>query len=168
MGYTHYFSHQKVSQKVWDRILVDCKELYRCMPEHSESSGGHYSDQPLELGNASGEGGLPEFDKKCIHFNGIGAMHFEDFLLQRDGSDGFGFCKTARKPYDLMVQACLLVYKHHSPETIELDSDSFLRDGSYEDWRVAMDFVKEVLGYFVHPRTDTTEETGPTGQTNQE
>lgn len=36
---------------------------------------------------------------------------------------GFQFCKTARKPYDTAVTACLLLAKHHFGSAIEITSD---------------------------------------------
>jgi len=104
------------------------------------------------------KGGPPIFDTDEIWFNGTDKdftpkdekdhpeLSHETFTLFRKGSVGFCFCKTAQKPYDLMVQACLLVYRHYSPDTINLGSD-----GDEEDWEAAVDFVHHVLGYWAHP-----------------
>jgi len=51
----------------------------------------------------------------------------------------FQFCKTARKPYDLMVQACLILYKHYFPYV------SISSDGDMDDWTEAFTFVATVL-----------------------
>lgn len=51
----------------------------------------------------------------------------------------FSFCKTARKPYDLMVQACLILYKHYFPY-VEIHSD-----GNMNEWSEAFAFVATVL-----------------------
>jgi hypothetical protein len=76
-------------------------------------------------------------------------MRHETFVLTRkagkpntwsqDDPTLFSFCKTARKPYDLMVQACLILYKYYFPE-VEIGSD-----GENEDWAQAFAFVAEVL-----------------------
>jgi hypothetical protein len=47
----------------------------------------------------------------------------------------FSCCKTARKPYDLMVTACLILYKYYFPY-VEVHSD-----GDEEDWQQAWEFV---------------------------
>jgi len=160
MGYTNYHKHTEIPQAVWNKIVGDCKKLYANMPEHSESSGGYYSDAPLLLDGCVRErrkGSCePVFTADEIWFNGTDPewgtkeghpeLANETFTLFRRGSDGFCYCKTNRKPYDLMVQACLLVYRHYSPNTINLGSD-----GNEDEWQVTIDFVHNVLGYWTHP-----------------
>jgi len=51
----------------------------------------------------------------------------------------FSCCKTARKPYDLMVTACLILYKYYFPY-VQIGSD-----GNGEDWQQAWEFVAYVL-----------------------
>lgn len=51
----------------------------------------------------------------------------------------FAFCKTARKPYDLMVQACLILYKHYFP-CVTISSD-----GNMDEWLEAFKFVAAVF-----------------------
>ena len=164
MGYTHYFPHKAVTKAVWKKILADCKKLYEHMPE------GVYLDGCSRGRAASraydGTGPMidygPIFSDDEIWFNGTdpdfgdqeGYPDFahETFTLFRKGSGGFCFCKTARKPYDVMVTACLLVYKHHSPGTIELGSD-----GNAGEWAEAIQFVGEVLHYVADPFMDEEE-----------
>lgn len=142
MGYTHYFRHGNATNEAWDKIISDCKRLYENMPKHSTSSGACYSLEPLKIDDQ--DGGEPIFDNERILFNGAGyedADH-ETFIINKINNDEFEFCKTARKPYDLMVQACLIVYHHHSPDTIDVGSD-----GDNDDWKAAKKFVRETLGY---------------------
>ena len=143
MGYTHYFEHTAVTEEVWGKILTDCRKLKKKLPSRSLSAGGYCKDQELVIGDGGGEKKLRVFgSKKQIIFNGFpDEMAHETFSLFRDGSDGFEFCKTARKPYDLLVCACLVVYHYHSQETVKLGSD-----GDMEDWAPAIDFVSNVLG----------------------
>lgn len=54
----------------------------------------------------------------------------------------FNFCKTGRRPYDLAVNVCLVIAKHHLGEDIMVDSD-----GTMEDWREAMLLCDHFLGY---------------------
>lgn len=140
MGYTHYMRFKPVTQKVWNKILKDCQTLYKNMPAHSESAGGYYKDKPLALSDWDGTtDGEPEFNKDEICFNGVGGMGHESFRLGR-AEPRNDFCKTARKPYDLMVCACLIVRYFHSPDTIEIGSD-----GDEEDWAPALKFVHDTL-----------------------
>ena len=144
MGYTHYFSHTKISDKKWGKIVKDCKTLNNMLAEYASSD--------IEVAGWDGEGD-PVFDDNEICFNGKGEeLSHETFTLRKTGPEvkdwmdvneiPFAFCKTARKPYDLLVCGCLLVYKHYSPKTIDLGSD-----GENEDWADAETFVKSSLGY---------------------
>ena len=145
MGYTHYFEHKKTSKINWALIVEDCKKLSVKLPKDVYIDGCFAFPEP-------------QFTGEMIHFNGTDKgfswkrhkngeypeNSHETFELLAEGSNGFCFCKTARKPYDLLVCACLLVYKHHSPATMDLGSD-----GDSEDWADAEKFVKDVLGYEV-------------------
>ena len=143
MGYTHYLTHTEVTKEVWSKILKDCRKLYKNMPQHTDTAGGYSAKDALQLGTWDGQKPLKTLgDKNIISFNGYpDPLDHEIFLLHREGSGGFAFCKTARKPYDLMVCACLIVYCFHSRETMDLGSD-----GEWDDWAPAMTFVEEVLG----------------------
>ena len=151
MGYTHYFGHGKTSAKKWNAIVEDCKKLQA-------------ADDTTIVNNKYVKAGAgwktvieaPKFNTRQIRFNGIGEDGHEDFILLKSGveiqpyekrtstqpiSFGFTFCKTARKPYDTLVCACLLVYKYHSEDTMSLSSDGD------EEWEEAEQFVKDTLGY---------------------
>ena len=143
MGYTHYLTHTEVTKEVWSKILKDCRKLYKNMPQHTDTAGGYSAEDVLQLGTWDGQKPLKTLgDKNIISFNGYpDPLDHETFLLHREGSGGFAFCKTQRKPYDLMVCACLIVYCFHSRETMDLGSD-----GEWDDWAPAMTFVEEVLG----------------------
>jgi hypothetical protein len=168
MGYTNYWTIKKeITQETWAKIVEDCKKLYENLPEYSESAGGYYLDAPLIL-NGGGYYQKPQFTKKHILFNGgscptkdrvkdergywfdnnnkdLGHEIFDLTPLPRarawDSSlDGFGFCKTARKPYDLMVKACLLICKEYLGDGIEISCD-----GDDEDWKPAIAFILSTL-----------------------
>jgi hypothetical protein len=138
MGYTHYFRHGETSKEKWNLIVKDCKALKEALPDSIEIAGW----------NGTGE---PTFNKSKICFNGHAPKDYETFNMQQipehqsweePNKRPFAFCKTAYRPYDLLVCACLLVYKHHSPLTMELGSD-----GGNAEWVDAEGFVKDILGY---------------------
>jgi hypothetical protein len=98
------------------------------------------------------------YDKGCRHIEWLDAksedeslndLSHEIFILTRkawqqeghrkDEDTLFSFCKTARKPYDLMVQACLILYKHYFPYV------SICSDGDMDEWAEAFKFVASVL-----------------------
>lgn len=54
--------------------------------------------------------GSPEFTKNALSFNGIGPDDdHETFLVDFGEREGFSFCKTERKPYDIVVCKMLLI-----------------------------------------------------------
>jgi len=54
----------------------------------------------------------------------------------------FQFTKTAYKPYDLAVTACLVIAKHHLGEQITIHSD-----GEMDNWHEAINLCHHFLGY---------------------
>ena len=97
---------------------------------------------------AGGDGtGEPKFTDDIIIFNGENKddMSHETFVMERQ-SEGraengliFEFCKSARKPYDLMVKISMLRLKHHFPQT-EISCD-----GGAEDWKQAKEIYKKAF-----------------------
>jgi len=82
-----------------------------------------------------------------------GDCSHESFILERVYNKPFGlepdesgrhfeFCKTAYKPYDLAVTACLIIAKHHLGDEIVVSSD-----GEEKDWIDAMLLCEKLLGY---------------------
>jgi hypothetical protein len=132
MGYTHYYEHKETSEPRWNLILRDCKKLAASLPTGVEIAGWDGTGEPV-------------FNDNQIRFNGVAPHSHETFVLERcPGENQFAFTKTAQKPYDLLVCACLLVYKRHSPDSMSLSSD-----GGPGEWRNAEVFVKTVLQYEV-------------------
>lgn len=54
----------------------------------------------------------------------------------------FGFCKTAHKPYDLVVCASLMAFKHHLKRDFEISSDGSLE---YGEWNEAIEFYEKLF-----------------------
>lgn len=143
MGYTHYWERVKKDHNsiVWKKFVKDCIEL-------SKLSHLYFAD----LGDATGEKTKPEFSNTHICFNGLGADAHETFILSKvykkqkydDPKEAyqFGFCKTARKPYDIMVCACLILYKYHFPTEVWISSDGGLEE---DEWKDALLFTLQTL-----------------------
>ena len=93
-------------------------------------------------------------------FNGVEGDGHETFVINRVDDDHmphheimvFDFCKTAHKPYDLCVTACLIVLKHHFKDDILVHSD-----GDDPDWEQARKLCDEILGYGDDFRLDKEE-----------
>lgn len=82
-----------------------------------------------------------------------GDCSYETFAIERilkpenwqePDKDGnyFTCCKTAYRPYDLLVTATLLAAKHHLGDTIEISSD-----GTDQQWSDTKIWCQTMLGY---------------------
>lgn len=145
MGYTHYWNNgTELSQATWNLFVADAKKLSENLPATTDTAGGCYSEDQLKL-NGCMVSKEPVFNDNEIRFNGGSDddmdLGHETFLIKRAGMDSFEFCKTARKPYDLMVTACLLLYSHYFGDETDVSSD-----GLADEWVCASELIKEVLG----------------------
>ncbi len=100
----------------------------------------------IPLGGRDGTG-KPIFRADLIEFNGRAPDEYETFAVDRVVQSEaepmvFEFCKTEHRPYDLCVQATLIVLKHHLGKAINVSSD-----GSDTDWGVARKKCQTHLGY---------------------
>lgn len=134
MGYTHYW--------------------YR-KPEMDEDVFKLWSDDVRKLVAAARQGGIvivdglaetpdPEITKDVVAFNG--QPDHETFMVERTGGrvrDGevFGFCKTAQKPYDMVVVAALIALKARFGDAVKVSSD-----GDRADWEPGIALADKVLG----------------------
>jgi hypothetical protein len=131
-GYTHYF--------IWHR-KPDLESLRACIAEMRELVE---ASRNLVEEVDDGRGRLNS--KVSVAFNGIGEeMMHEDFIFPGGSARrDFNFCKTAGKPYDAVVTACLIAARDHFPPEI-LDIRS---DGNWElgDWEDGAELYCRVLG----------------------
>ena len=99
MGYTNYWNLEKT--EFTEEFLEDVKKII----DLANGSG-------IDLANGSGfEGTKPIIEKEVISLNGMEPEDYETFYL--GGEKGFGFCKTARRPYDAVVKAILILAEKH-------------------------------------------------------
>ena len=76
-----------------------------------------------------------------INVNGKGDLSHEPFTLREHFNQNEpDFCKTARKPYDLVVVACLAILKHHLGDNVNVSSD-----GDSTNWVDGVKFASSVL-----------------------
>ena len=100
MGYTHYWNHENLDQAKWDEEFIP-------LVRRVISTAG------VPLGDAYGEG-LPVVASGRLALNGKKEDGHESFILRPDPTD-FDFCKTARKPYDMVVVAILIIAEQTFP-----------------------------------------------------
>lgn len=125
MGYTHTWSHDRFTPDEWCKIRRDCQMAVMM------------SRVPVGSGDAR-PGSSPEFADNVLAFNGIGADGHETFELGVMPAP-VDFCKTARKPYDEVVVACLTIAAHHAPHF------AWRSDGEREDLGAGKRLAARVL-----------------------
>lgn len=139
MGYTHYWkTSEPFTAQQWEDLEQFARTAIRMLPKHSESAGGFYKKAPLvvAMGVAA---------KRHIRIDGSGRyegldLSHESFVFENAPTE-FDFCKTARKPYDLMVCAVLIQARILLPRGVAISTD-----GVAEDWLPALEFHNRVAG----------------------
>ncbi len=122
MGYTHYFS--KVNSTTDEALRFEMfARGARTIIEYATK----YDDIALAGWDGEVEGAW-EITDEVVRFNGLGADSHETFSWNADAS-GFNFCKTAYKPYDAVVTACLIHLKDIYGEAVSIGSD-----GDWSEW----------------------------------
>ena len=154
MGYTHYWSYDP--NKIENTEELRCKfrkavseirkaaSILRKFPfYHKDNAGGFYNDIPCILKGGLGEG-TPMINESQIWFNGDSSTkhNHETFSIQwYQNNSSRNFCKTARKPYDLLVCFALLAL-HDAFDNSQVFN--FSSDGNAEDWKPALEFYEVV------------------------
>jgi hypothetical protein len=121
MGYTNYWENKgDFDQRNWDDAVMEINEIFR---RHRDII--QYEDdndmKPLAC-------------RREIRFNGKGEDGHETFYVSPE--NGFGFCKTARKPYDIAVKEVLIALSHFCNFDVSSDGDE-------EDWNEAIKNLKK-------------------------
>jgi hypothetical protein len=127
MGYTHYWTHRaRLTNEEWKTAIVDINAIITT------------SQVPLDA------------TPNKIFLNGIGDDAHETFSItqnrapletwQQPSQRGWDFCKTARKPYDIVVTASLIYLSSVHPKKFEVTSD-----GVTQDWEAGLALAKQAL-----------------------
>ena len=142
MGYSNYIRQSKdFTDTEWTAITTDIRKLFENLPAVIPDKGiPGDSGEVLKIDDQ--DGGPPIVNDKHVLFNGagyFGADHETFELTKQRMDDGFSFCKTARKPYDLAVQACMLIAMYHAPYTIKISSN-----GGADEWTTAANLLSSI------------------------
>jgi hypothetical protein len=127
MGYKHYWrgDESNIDNGDWEKAILDCDTII----------AKHKVTYELDVNTDA---------TMDIFFNGNPDRNHdhETFVMPREVDDvrskGFGFCKTAAKPYDVVVTACLA---RMAEAGLKVSSD-----GGPENWRDGLDAAREALG----------------------
>lgn len=128
MGYTHCWNEKHVGKERWRKFKGAVQEMI----------DRHNQELPIDWEYDEADK-PPQVDDNCVRFNGRGDDGHETFMIERLGRGQFEFCKTARKPYDVYVVACLILLHHYKPQfTWRSDGDTA------EEFQVSYLWAKEV------------------------
>lgn len=127
MGYTHYWSYKEVASN--DAILKILDEIKQLLQENNLMK--LITSEDLNI--------VPIFNKDLILFNGIDEYACEIFLFDFTEPIEFIFCKTNRKPYDIIVSLVLLSLSNNIQEF------TFSSDGTFEDWNIPISIYEKYI-----------------------
>jgi hypothetical protein len=150
MGYTHYwgFKDETLKQEDFDKIVKDVKVIEKYFKENdivSRNAGGYHKDNfaKLDKNSVSYRGWIvgKEIEEiEAISVNGDKEKELDhENLYIQVGENTWTFCKTARKPYDLIVTLILLSVKFHTRST------RVSSDGENEDWQHAFELFNVIF-----------------------
>lgn len=162
MDHTHlYYSPYRVhSRSTWLEFIQWCKRIYRKMPRYSYTAAPEYWRSPLFL-DGEFHYKKPKFNSRLVFFgggNGTQRYYDEDDQewYNRDSHNltmdpleihrvkplslTIDICEivnTGRRPYGMMVEACLILYRYFFPEVVLCFS------GQEGDWDQAIGLISE-------------------------
>ncbi len=134
VGYTHYYS--KVGTSPDDSLRFEMfSNGARRIIEYAIANEG------IQIADGMGEQlGQWQCTNETVWFNGYGPDSHETFNWSIDSS-GFEFTKTARKPYDAVVTACLIHLKDIYGDLVNIGSD-----GNWSEWQDGARLYRNATG----------------------
>ena len=127
MGYTHYWEPTRSFNDLeWKEISSKASKLLT------------EAGVPVQLEDDNPR--PPRIDEDVILFNGVGEDGHEPFCLSRKPNSTFEFCKTARKPYDVLVCSVLLIAHKVASDALDISSDGYA-----EEWLPAVDLLTRIF-----------------------
>jgi hypothetical protein len=134
MGYTHYWTQNKsFSSDEWLSLKQRVGKIINWAKENG-----------IKIVSEFIQNELPIIDDDSIQFNGYQDEGHETFCIKREFSKrrASNFCKTAGKPYDLIVCLTLIAIGDLNPDILKVTSD-----GEWgEDWHEAECTYQEIFG----------------------
>lgn len=146
MGYTHYWNtvapkrekgNAEKAEKQYQKAIRQCQRLIK---RHNAELKAIDSKHPSRLSGYTAHCKVSQYGG--LNVNGAGDLKHEDFCMREhfaENHDG-DFCKTARKPYDVAVVACLIILKHYLGDLFQVESD-----GDANDWTDGLELAKKHL-----------------------
>ena len=143
MGYTHYWEYKPEAIEDTEKLRKRFKRASKQIKKFAEFITINKSEV-YKICGGLGEG-KPIFNESEVWFNGDRAqsLDHETFNIHWY-KNGRSFCKTARKPYDLIVCFALLTFAEIFPK----EAFSFSSDGTVADdeWQVGCELYETFTG----------------------
>lgn len=130
MGYTQYWEmNTNASNESWKQFTAVAKRIV----EHCNANG-------VVIVGGDGESDTNYvIDENVVIFNGLEDDSHETFYIGKNEDSKWNFCKTARKPYDIAVVACLVAANKFGV------IKGWSSDGDAEDHNAGYDLFETVL-----------------------
>lgn len=145
MGYTHYWRVSKApkgeASQTETTYQLAIRQCQRIILAYNAACKAIDEKHPNRLSGYSAHTKVAQYGG--LEFNGVQDLSHETFSFREHFSenDGFNFCKTAQKPYDVVVTACLVTLKYYLGDLIDVSSD-----GDAKDWTQGVKLASKVLG----------------------
>jgi hypothetical protein len=146
MGYTHYWTFKAPNKiqgrqiEIENKYQLAVRQCQRIVKAYNKTKKEEDPKHPDRLSGYSAHTKMNDY--LGLEFNGTKELAHETFCLRDHWSknEAFNFCKTASKPYDVVVVACLITLHHYlGDELLEVSSD-----GDASDWQDGLKLAKEV------------------------
>jgi hypothetical protein len=141
MGYTHYWTQTRnLTEQEFGDFVGAARRIINVAEGKPTNTAGGYHTEPVHICGGNGKG-KPTLTKDELVLNGNGPdLDHETFAINRvKQTDSWDFCKTARKPYDVVVTALLIILAHDYGFEVSSDGDA-------EEWEAGEKLVAEALG----------------------
>lgn len=137
MGYTHYWTKPALTGEALLEIGEVVTRMIKAIEGKPVNTAGGFHKEPLQVCGGDGTG-KPVISETEIALNGNGPeLDHETFAIRL--APDRDFCKTARKPYDIIVVGALAYCAHKHGFSVSSDGDP-------ADWEGGVELVNQVAG----------------------
>lgn len=139
MGYTHYWNFKPAEIKGWEAKIADVDKIIAASKDKYELDLKGSSETTIWLNGPDDSRNLHHetFDMPRTHAGIEDRYENAPEYRKNDDMRGFDFCKTARKPYDDVVVACLCVLAETGL--------SVSSDGDHDEWEDGRKLAEQIL-----------------------
>ena len=137
MAYSHYWEFKG---HIAPKDLEDGENKFARAAELIRKAYNKVTEMGIEIADGMGEG-EPTISDSEVYFNGKGSESCETFGIQANDGE-WNCCKTARRPYDLLVCVSLLAFKEAFGDDFSYKSDGITKE-VYEN-RVSNEYWNKI------------------------